>query len=124
MRIYGDAPRLIGALLVHLGVWFVGTLEVVVVLYFMGYPVSLGEALVIESLGQAARAVAFPIPGALGAQEVGFVAICALYGIPAPDALALSLAKRIPELVLGPPFLVAWHAHESRALIGRGSSQP
>jgi putative membrane protein len=124
MRIYADAPRLAAALLVHLAVWFVGVLEVTVALHFMGYPASYGEALVIESLGQAARAGAFLVPGALGVQEAGFVAICAIYGIPAADALALSLVKRVPEIVLGLPFLVAWHAHESRALIGRGPAAP
>jgi hypothetical protein len=24
--------------------------------------------------------------------------------------------KRVPEIVLGPPFLFAWHAQETRAL--------
>jgi hypothetical protein len=39
-----------------------------------------------------------------------------VFGIPAPAALALSLVKRVPEIVLGPLFLFAWHAHETRAL--------
>jgi putative membrane protein len=123
MRIYADGPRFTAALTVHLAVWFVGALEVVVALYLMGYPVSYGEALVIESLGQAARAGAFLVPGALGVQEAGFVAVCALYGIPAADALALSLVKRVPEIVLGLPFLFAWHAHEAKTLIGRGPAR-
>jgi uncharacterized membrane protein YbhN (UPF0104 family) len=62
------------------------------------------------------RAAGFLIPGALGVQEAGFIAVCAVFGIPAPAALALSLVKRVPEFVLGPPFLFAWHAHEAKAL--------
>jgi putative membrane protein len=119
VRIYGDVPRFVTALLVHIAVWFFGPLEILVALGLMGYPVSYLDAVVIESLGQAVRAAGFLIPGALGVQEAGFIAVCAVFGIPAPTALALSLVKRVPELVLGPPFLFAWHAHEAKALAGR-----
>jgi putative membrane protein len=116
VRIYADLPRLGASLLVHIVVWFVGSFEVLLALHLMGYPVSFADAVVIESLGQAVRAAAFLVPGALGVQEAGFVAICAAFGIPAAPALALSLVKRVPELLLGPPFLFAWHAHEAKAL--------
>ncbi|MGC1234074.1 MAG: lysylphosphatidylglycerol synthase domain-containing protein [Xanthobacteraceae bacterium] len=119
VRIYADLPRLGAAMLVHLGVWFVGALEVLVALRLMGFPIGYGEALAIESVGQAVRAAAFLMPGALGVQEAGFIAVCAVYGIPAPAALALSLVKRVPDLTLGVPFLFVWHAHESRALMRR-----
>jgi putative membrane protein len=119
MRIYADVPRFALAMLVHIAVWFIGALEVLVVLRLMGYPVSFADAVVIESLGHAVRAGAFLVPGALGVQEAGFIAICALYGIPAAEAVALSLVKRVPDLVIGVPFLFAWHAHEAKALIRR-----
>lgn len=117
MRIYADVPRFLLAMLVHIAVWFFGALEVLVALSLMGYPVSYLDAVVIESLGQAVRAAGFLIPGALGVQEAGFIAVCAVFGIPSPAALALSLVKRVPEIVLGPLFLFAWHAHETRALM-------
>jgi putative membrane protein len=123
VRIYADLPRLAAALLIHLGVWFFGVFEVLVALRLMGFPVGYGEALAIESVGQAVRAAAFLMPGALGVQEAGFVAVCAVYGIPAPQALALSLVKRVPDIALGVPFLFVWHAHESRALIRRRPAQ-
>jgi len=116
VRIYADVPRFATAMLVHISAWFFGALEVLVALNLMGYPVSYLDAVVIESLGQAVRAAGFLIPGALGVQEAGFIAVCAVFGIPAPAALALSLVKRVPEIVLGPPFLFAWHAHEANAL--------
>jgi len=119
VRIYADLPRLAAAMLVHLGVWFVGALEVLVALRLMGFPIGYGEAVAIESVGQAVRAAAFLMPGALGVQEAGFIAVCAVYGIPAPAALALSLVKRVPDLTFGVPFLFVWHAHESRALMRR-----
>jgi putative membrane protein len=119
--IYADLPRLATAVLVHFGVWFVGVFEVLVALRLMGLPVSYGEALAIESVGQAVRAAGFLMPGALGIQEAGFVAVCGVYGIPAAEALALSLVKRVPDITLGLPFLFIWHGHETRALIRRQS---
>lgn len=123
VRIYADVPRFVLAMLVHLAVWFFGALEVQVALGLMGYPATYVDAVVIESLTQAVRAAGFLVPGALGVQEAGFVAVCAVFGIPAPEALALSLVKRVPELVLGPPFIFAWHAHEAKALLRRGQPQ-
>lgn len=123
VRIYTDVPRLAIAMLVHIVFWFVGTLEILVALHLMGYPIAIADAVVIESLGQAVRAAAFLVPGALGVQEAGFVAICSAFGIPAAPALALSLVKRVPELILGPPFLFVWHAHEAKALKRRREAQ-
>src|SRR5262249_18180668 len=123
VRVYGAPPRLAAAILVHLCVWFVGVLEVLVALRLMGFPVSYGQALAIESVGQAVRAAGFLMPGALGIQEAGFIAVCAVYGIPAPAALALSLVKRVPDITLGLPFLFVWHAHETRALIRRDQNR-
>jgi putative membrane protein len=103
------------ATLLHLVVWFIGALEIWIALAYMGYPVGYTEALAVESLGHAVRAAGFLIPGGLGVQEGGFVAICAVLGIPGPMAVALSLAKRVPEIVLGLPGLLAWRVLEGRA---------
>jgi putative membrane protein len=122
--IYADWPRLAAAGAIHLCVWFVGTLEIYVALHLMGYPVSLTEALVIESLSQAVRASAFLVPGAFGIQEGGFIVMCAVFAIPAPTALALSLVKRVPEFVLGLPYFAVWHAYEGRAFMRRRRASP
>ena len=71
----------------------------------MGSKANYPEALVIESLTQAIRGAAFAIPGALGAQEGGLVAICAIFGVSAQAAVAMSLIKRVPDLVFGAPSL-------------------
>lgn len=122
--LHDDNGRMAASFLVHLVIWFVGVLEIYVALDYMGYPVGLGPALVIESLGHAARAAGFLIPGALGVQEGGFIALCALYGIPAPAAIALSLVKRVPEIVLGLPGLVYWHRLEARRPRDLAAAEP
>ncbi len=113
-RLYGNHGRVAGGIGIHLVGWLIGTIEVYVCLHFMGYPVSFVEAVVIESLAQAVRGAAFAVPGALGAQEGGLIALCAIFGIPAEAALALSLVKRLADLLVGVPGLLAWHALEGR----------
>ncbi|MGU3541258.1 TIGR00374 family protein, partial [Methylobacterium sp. A54F] len=66
------------------------------------------------SLAQAVRGAAFAVPGALGAQEGGLIALCAIFGIPAEAALALSLVKRLAGLLVGLPGLFSWHILERR----------
>ncbi|GJE45778.1 flippase-like domain-containing protein [Methylobacterium soli] len=114
-KLYGAPARIASGIGIHLLGWVIGTLEVYVCLHFMGYPVSFAEAVVIESLAQAVRGAAFAVPGALGAQEGGLIALCAIFGIPAEVALALSLVKRLADLLIGVPGLVAWHLLERNA---------
>ncbi len=92
----------------------IGTLEVYVCLHFMGYPIDFAQALMIESLAQAVRGAAFAVPGALGAQEGGLIALCGLFNIPAEAALALSLVKRFADLGVGLPSLLLWHRIEAK----------
>lgn len=119
-RTYGRRPALAGCAFWHLCGWIAGTLEVWVGLWLLGHPVSLVDALMIESLIQAVRGAAFFMPGALGVQEGGLILLGAVVGL-APDvALALSLVKRIRELLVGVPGLLAWqldqlHRHFPRA---------
>ena len=120
--IYARHAPLAAAAGVHLIVWFIGALEIWIALAYMGYSVGYPEALAIESLGHAVRAAGFLIPAGLGVQEGGFAAICAVLGIPAPAAIALSLVKRVPEIALGIPGLIAWRVVEGREK--RGAAWP
>ncbi len=104
---------------IHLALWFFGVLEVWVVLAAMGYSVTYAEALVIESIGQAVKGAAFAVPGALGVQEGGFIALGAIFGIPVDASLALSLIKRVADLGVGVPGLLAWQMIEGRNVLRR-----
>lgn len=97
--------------------WFAGVLEVWLALRFLGRPVGAVEALMLESLGQAIRHAAFVIPGALGVQEGGFILLGAVAGLGPETGLALSLMKRIRELLLGLPALLAWQVIEGRSFL-------
>jgi putative membrane protein len=119
--IYANRRGVITATIIHSSVWLFGALEVWAILAFMGYPSGYPEALVIESLMQAIRGAAFAIPGALGAQEGGLIALCAIFDIPAEAAIAMSLIKRVPDLVFGIPSLLGWQILEGQALRGRAA---
>jgi hypothetical protein len=60
------------------------------------------------------------VPGALGVQETGYVLLAPLAGLPTEVGLALSLAKRVRELLLGLPGLLYLHlSGRSRAAAAR-----
>ncbi|WP_338663985.1 lysylphosphatidylglycerol synthase domain-containing protein [Pararoseomonas sp. SCSIO 73927] len=92
----------------HMVSWLVGVVETWAAMRAVGIEAGLAEALVIESLGQAVRSAGFFIPGALGVQEGGYVLICALFGIPPDKAIALVLIRRIRDIILGVPGVIAW----------------
>ena len=92
--------------------WLVGTGEVYLILVLLKSPVSWRDALLLESLGQAIRGAAFAIPGSLGVQEGGYLLLAPLVGLTPSTALALSLAKRTREILLGLPGLLYLHLWE------------
>ncbi|HEV7960491.1 MAG TPA: lysylphosphatidylglycerol synthase domain-containing protein [Rhizomicrobium sp.] len=106
--------RTASATALHLCSWMLGTAEVMVVLAVLGAPVTPGQGLIIESIGTAARSLGFAIPAGLGFQEGGFVLACGLFGIAPEFAIALSMIKRLREVVVGVPGLLFWHRAETK----------
>lgn len=92
----------------HLVAWGLGVFETWIALHALGLEASVSEAFVLESLAQGARAIGFAVPGALGIQEGGYLLICSMLGIPPDKAVALSLLRRLRELVLGLTGLAVW----------------
>jgi len=121
--IYARRSQLVASGLVHMIGWLVGVAEVLIVLRCMGLPVTVGQALVIESLVQAVRGAAFAVPSALGAQEAGLILLCGIFQIPPDQALALSFVKRAADLVIGVPGLVALQILEGKRFTANYSSR-
>jgi len=96
----------------HLTAWCIGSGETWLALRFMGHPISVPTALAIESLGSVITAAGFIVPGAIGVQESGYMAIGAALGLPAELGLAMSLVKRARQILLGLPALASWQASE------------
>jgi putative membrane protein len=113
--LYRRPRRILACGGLHFVSWALGALETWAALAALHVAAGLREAVIIEGLGQAVRGLAFFVPGALGVQEGGYLLICAMFGISAPSALALSLIRRIRELSLGLPGLLLWRHMEARA---------
>lgn len=92
--------------------WVAGAGEIWIALLFLGQGRGILDAIAIEALIQAVSSAAFIVPGALGVQEGGFVLIGAAIGLDAATALALATARRLRDLVIFVPGLVAWHRFE------------
>jgi putative membrane protein len=98
---YRRVHALLRATLLHFVSWSLGAIETWIVLRALGAPASLLQALVVESLGMAARSAGFAIPGALAVQEGGFVLATISVGLPDSAGLSLSLVKRAREALVG-----------------------
>ncbi|HWQ68690.1 MAG TPA: hypothetical protein VN494_01830, partial [Patescibacteria group bacterium] len=65
-----------------------------------GLPISLTTAVVIEAFSSAIRAAGFLVPGAIGVEEGGNVAVFLALGLTAEVALSFSVVRRIRELAV------------------------
>ena len=96
--------------------FFSASFEVWFALHLFGHPISAEAAVALESLTQAARYLAFVVPAGIGVQEAGFVLFGHMLGVGADLALAVSMAKRLREVLCGVPSLVSWQWLEGRRL--------
>jgi putative membrane protein len=99
-----------------------GAFEIWFALSLFNHPVSVGAAVMLESMTQAIRHIAFIVPAGLGVQEAGLVVFGHVVGISGEMALAVGMVKRIRELAWGVPTLISWQWAEGRRL--RGASSP
>ena len=89
-----------------------GAIELWITLHLLGQPSSLRASLVVESLTMAVQSAMFFVPAGLGTQEGSFVLIGMAVGLSPEVALALSLARRVRQLLLGVPALAGWYGVE------------
>jgi glycosyltransferase 2 family protein len=78
--------------------WAVGIIEIYLILWLLGLPVSVHRALTIEVFSVALDGMLFFVPGKVGTQEGGKVLIFALLGLDPAKGLALGILRRIREL--------------------------
>ena len=95
-----------------------GSLEIWFALRLFDHPIGIGGALVLESMIQAVRHIAFIVPAGLGVQEAGLIIFGHIVGIDSETALAVAMVKRMREVIWGVPFLLSWQWIEGRRLRG------
>ena len=112
----GRGWRLTFAGVLELAAFFSGSFEVWFALRVFGHPIDIRGAIMLESMIQAMRHVAFVVPAGLGVQEAGLVLFGHMLGISGELALAVSMAKRLREVVCGVPALISWQWAEAARL--------
>ena len=96
---YREQPRrFVLSIGFHLVAWLLGSLEVFLILRFLGMSVSLTTATVIEAFGTAVRFATFMVPASLGALEGGYVATFVALGLGPSAGVAFGLTRRIREV--------------------------
>jgi putative membrane protein len=106
--LFAGSLQLVALITSSFEIWFV--------LRLLGHPIDFSAAVILESLTQALRHLAFIVPAGLGVQEASLVLFGHALGISSELALAVSLAKRIRELLCGLPPLASWQFLEARRL--------
>jgi putative membrane protein len=100
--------RLARTVLWQLAGLIAGSTETWLALRWLGHPLNFEAALALESITLAARSLVFIAPAGLGVQEAGLIGIGHVLGLGSDVAIALSLAKRMREILFGLPALAAW----------------
>ena len=118
MHIYRRRRPLLLATCLRVSALAVQTGEVWLGCLLLGYPIGVLEAILLKSLTFTLSDIAFIVPNAYGVQEGAFILIGALVGLSSEQALALSLAIRIRDLLLDPAGLLALHRIETRRWLG------
>jgi putative membrane protein len=93
-----------------------GAFEIWFPLKLFAHPVSITAALMLESMTQAVRHLAFVVPAGLGVQEAGLVVFGHAVGVSGELALAVAMVKRVREVAWGVPTLLSWQWQEGRRL--------
>jgi putative membrane protein len=124
IEILSQRRRLAMGFCLQLAGWFLGAGEAWLAFYLLGAQVSYGEAAAIDGVYQAIRAFAFVVPAAVGVQEGTYVALCGIFGVDAPTALAFSLLCRARDVAISTPPLLVWQLLERERRRSRLANAP
>jgi uncharacterized protein (TIRG00374 family) len=94
-----ERGRLHASLSLYFLGWVAGTAETYLALRLMGLPVDVPTAFAIEALSGLVKGATFVIPGSLGGQEAGHLALFAGFGYPLAGAVGYSVIRRVRELL-------------------------
>ncbi len=111
-----EPGRIAAGTALHFTAWCGGGGNVWIAYHLLGAHPSILDALAIEAILSGVLAVGFLVPAGLGVQELTYVGVGQLFGIPAHVSLALSLIRRARDIAIGAPALVVWQVIEAKRL--------
>lgn len=115
--LFADRRALLACGLWQLLGFFLQSVETWVMLRIVGAPATARGAVILESMANTLQSTTFLIPFNLGTQEGGFLLFGAALGLTPQTALALSLARRVRQVLLGVPALMSWYWVERRGKV-------
>jgi putative membrane protein len=121
-RLYSRRRFVVACGLWQLIGWIAGAGEIWLTLRFLGHGVGFDDALLVEALIQAVSSSVFLVPSAIGIQEGVFPGIAPLIGLTSEVALALALARRVRDIVVFAPALLAWQIAEGRRFVATAAT--
>ncbi len=90
--------------------WFVSAMEVPLILYLLGHPISWQDGCFMAAMAQLGSSVAVAIPEGIGFYEGGHYLAATLLGLPPSLGLSVGLIRRVRELFWhGVGMLMFWH---------------
>ena len=122
-RLYRRRRPVLFCFLWQLAGWTAGAGEIWLSLRFLGHSSAFADAFIIEAIIQALSSSAFIVPGALGVQEGGYLAIGGVLGLHPDVALALALMRRARDVIIFLPALVVWQAAAGRRAVTRFTTE-
>lgn len=106
-------PRFIASAGFYLGGWLLDTLEIYLVAYLLGMPISWPQALVVEAFTSVVKIVGLWVPGTLGVQESGILLLGRLAGLPDTLSVAYALLRRAREILYASAGWLLLFAHHT-----------
>jgi glycosyltransferase 2 family protein len=91
-------PGFVSSTACFLAGWMDGLIEVTLMLYFLGVPLTLERVVVIEVISTTVDALLFFVPGKLGTQEGSKVLAFTILGLDPAQGLSFAILRRIREL--------------------------
>lgn len=95
----GERRRVIGSAGGYLSGWLLDTMDILLVSWLVGMPITWTQALAIEAFIGVSKVLGLFVPGAIGVQESGIALVCRLAGLPDALGLAYAIIRRGREVI-------------------------
>lgn len=113
--------RFFGATFLYFCGWLLDTVEIYLVGYLLGVPITWPEAVVVEAFTGVAKALGMWLPGSLGVQESGIILVGKLIGLPETFVAAYALIRRARELIFAGAGMFFFLGGRKREVLSNGA---
>lgn len=121
VRVYRRRRTVFQSLMWQLAAQILAAGEIVILSFFLGVDISLGDAFVLQTVTRGFRLAVFFVPGGYGVQEGSLVLLAVALGFDPDFGLVVALLKRAREMIVGAPAVLVWYRYENIRVVGSAS---